>query len=111
MKNFKIIFRTAKIDKSGKRVPEGDLDRVIVVKNRDWAVKIANAMVDEELDGGEHIDRVVLVEETGEAPSVYCRDNKTCWARVRNRLYLKEKQIQWVADKDDPLEIVGMLPK
>ncbi len=111
MKNFKIIFYTAVLDKNGKRIPSGSFERVIVAKNRDWAVKIANAMVDEELGDSEHIDKVILLEETGEEPSVDSQDNKRCWARVLNRLYLKEKQIQWIVNKHDSLEIVGFLPK
>ena len=111
MKNFRIIFHTALIDRLGKRAPAGFLARVIVAKNRDWAVRIANAMVDEELNDGKHIDGVELLEATGEEPFVEGGDNKKCWARVLNKLKLKEKQINWIVSKKDPLEIVGMIPK
>lgn len=111
MKNFKIVFRVITIDKTGARIGAGSFVRIISAKNRDWAVGIANAMIDEELSFGQYIDKVELLEETGEEAFVGGGDNHKCWLRVMNKLKLEEKKIDWVVSKKDPLKIVGMIPK
>lgn len=110
-KHFQIIFKTFAVDDKGTAIPTEGFIRIIAAKNRDTAVRIAQAMKGEEIDMQEYLDDATIVEETGEDYDIGSYDNGETWKRVLKNLGWREKDVEWIYSDEDKDEIVGLNKK
>lgn len=91
MPNFRLVFVTETIKKSGNKMVmrEGrEFDRVISAPDRQIAQKIASAMLGEEVFPILYLGQVLSVEETDLKPQLNAFCDCYSWERVLYRLRL-----------------------
>jgi hypothetical protein len=72
--------------------------RVIVADNLITALKIAEAMVGEEVYAREYLIRPVTVTETEEAPEISAWNENETWSRVLRNMDLTESDVEFLFD-------------
>lgn len=98
MPNFKLVFELF-FDSLGESKVTGEFSRIVTAYDLYQAIRLAEAMLGEEIWAHEYLHLVILVRETAEgAKAEYWDDGTRSWRRTLRQAGIPESAVEFVTD-------------